>query len=73
MLKQLRTRRQLPVVNKTQIMLAKEIGVSISQFKRYESGQSPIPLHIALRWAEALDISIEVFVTLYEKDVDWRI
>lgn len=67
-LKELKTRRMLPVVNKRQKDIAKEIGVSLSQFKRYENQESPLPLRIAVKWAKTLDLDFETFMELWKKD-----
>lgn len=45
--------------NWTQEALAKIIGVHLSTFKRYESGDREMPLSVACAVAEALDISVE--------------
>ena len=68
MLKQLRNRRVLAEVNKTQKDVASEIGVSLSQFKRYESGNSTIPLQVAVKWAKALNLDFDTFRKLWAKD-----
>lgn len=66
-LKAIKIRRQLPIINLRQQDLAKEIGVSLSQFKRYENGQSDIPFGVAIRWAKVLKIDMNEFAMLYIK------
>ena len=66
-LKSLKIRRQLPVINLRQKDIAKEIGVSLSQFKRYENGLSDIPFAVAIRWADVLKVDMNEFKMLYIK------
>lgn len=55
-------------VNKTQSDIANEMGISLQHFQRYESGEVDPPFAKALKWAKALDLSIEQFKEYYIKD-----
>ena len=67
MVKDLRKLRKQHRFSPSQKDIAKLIGCSLSQYKRYENGESSIPLDVAIKWAEALEISIDQFIKLYRK------
>jgi|LGOV01.1.fsa_nt_gb transcriptional regulator with XRE-family HTH domain len=52
----------------TQEEIAKELGISERQFRRYEQYETDPPLHIGIKWAELLGIGIGKFVALYNKE-----
>jgi len=52
----------------TQAQIAKKLGITERQFRRYVKHEVDPPLHIGIKWAEILGIGIGKFVALYKEE-----
>ena len=55
-------------LQRTQPEMAKAIGCSHRQFRRYENGESAVPFVEGVLWAKALKINIKDFIKLYQEE-----